>query len=102
MHFYSLLCERVLGRRPARVQLLFLGKNPQAIIATPTDQSTRGLERRVGAIWSAVERACEHEDFRPKPGPLCNWCAFAEFCPTQGGDPSQAAVQLGERPARAA
>lgn len=102
VHFYSLLCERVLGRRPARVQLLFLGKNPQAIIATPSDQSTRGLERRVGAIWSAVERACEHEDFRPKPGPLCNWCAFTEYCPTQGGDPSQAAVELGVKPPRAA
>ena len=102
VHFYSLLCERVLGRRPARVQLLFLGKNPQAIIATPSDQSTKGLERRVGAIWSAVERACEHEDFRPKPGPLCNWCSFTAFCPTQGGDPTQARVELGVKPPRAA
>ena len=102
VHFYSLLCERVLGRRPARVQLLFLGKNPQVIVATPSDQSTRGLERRVGAIWSAVERACEHEDFRPKPGPLCNWCAFAKYCPTQGGDPAQAVVELGVKPPRVA
>ncbi len=100
VHFYSLLCERVLGRRPARVQLLFLGKNPQVIVSTPSDQSTRGLERRVGAIWSAVERACEHEDFRPKPGPLCNWCAFAKYCPTQGGDPAQAIVELGVKPPR--
>jgi putative RecB family exonuclease len=100
VHLYSLLCERVLGRRPARVQLLFLGKNPQAIIATPSEQSTKGLERRVGAIWTAVVRACEHEDFRPKPGPLCNWCAFAKYCPTQGGDPAQAAVELGSKPTR--
>ena len=66
------------------------------------EQSKRGLERRVGAIWSAVERACEHEDFRPKPGPLCNWCAFAKYCPTQGGDPAQAVVELGVKPPRAA
>ena len=45
VHMYALLCERMLGRRPARVQLLYLSK-PEAIIATPTEQSIRGVERR--------------------------------------------------------
>src|SRR3546814_191460 len=36
--FYSLLCERLFGRRPARVQLLYLA-DPVAIISTPTDRS---------------------------------------------------------------
>ena len=43
MHIYSLLCERMLGRRPARVQLLYLSK-PERIVTTPTDQSLRGVE----------------------------------------------------------
>jgi putative RecB family exonuclease len=88
VHFYSYLCEHLFGKRPARVQLLYLGPDPQVIIATPSEQSTRALEKKVVAIWSAVERACEQEDFRPKPSPLCNWCAFKAYCPSFGGDPS--------------
>lgn len=90
VHFYAFLCERVLGRRPARVQLMYLGKQPQIITTTPSEQSIRGMEQRVGAIWSAVERACEHEDFRPKKSALCNWCSFKEYCPAFGGDPDRA------------
>ncbi|MBM3661899.1 MAG: PD-(D/E)XK nuclease family protein [Actinobacteria bacterium] len=94
VHFYSMLCEHVLGRRPVRVQLVYLGGEPQ-IISTPTsEQSNRGTERRVKAVWSAIERACENEDFRPRPGALCRWCAFQAYCPAFGGDPAQAAVNL--------
>jgi len=89
VHFYSALCERVIGRRPARVQLLYLSK-PEAIIARPTDRSTSGLERRTAAVYEAVRQACYREDFRPSPGPLCNWCAFKPYCPSFGGDPGQA------------
>jgi putative RecB family exonuclease len=89
VHFYAFLCEQVLGERPARIQLYYLAE-PVAIVAEPSDQSIRGLERRVGAIWNAVERACEREDFRPNPGKLCNWCAFKAWCPAFGGDPAAA------------
>ena len=90
VHFYSLLCERVYGKRPKEVRLVFLGPKPEIIIARPTEQSSKALERKVLAIWNAVERACEREDFRPRQGPLCNWCSFKEFCPEFGGDPSLA------------
>ncbi|MGI8806717.1 MAG: RecB family exonuclease [Acidimicrobiales bacterium] len=89
VHFYAFLCERVLGRRPARIQLLYLSE-PVAIVAEPSAQSVRGLEQRTSAIWKAVERACAHEDFRPRPSPLCNWCSFQDFCPSFGGDPARA------------
>lgn len=90
VHFYSLLCEELFGRRPARVQLLHL-QEPVALTALPSDQSTQGLRARVGAIWQAVERACATEDFRPRPGPLCDWCSFQAYCPAFGGDPADAA-----------
>ncbi|MDP1821014.1 MAG: PD-(D/E)XK nuclease family protein [Acidimicrobiales bacterium] len=83
--FYSLLCERLFGRRPARVQLLYLA-DPVAIISIPTDRSTRGVERKLAAVWTAVERACEREDFRPNPSRLCDWCGFKAYCPSFGGD----------------
>jgi putative RecB family exonuclease len=87
--FYSLLCERLFGRRPARVQLLYLA-DPVAIISVPTDRSTRGVERKLAAIWTAVERACAREDFRPNPSRLCDWCGFKAYCPSFGGDIAQA------------
>jgi len=89
VHFYAFLCERVLGRRPSRIQLLYLSE-PVAIVAEPSDQSIRGLEQRTSAIWKAVERACANEDFRPRPSALCNWCSFQDYCPAFGGDPARA------------
>jgi putative RecB family exonuclease len=89
VHMYALLCERMLGRRPARVQLYYLSK-PEAIIATPTDQSITGVERRTNALYSAIAQACEREDFRPHPGRLCDFCTFKPYCPAHGGDPLQA------------
>ncbi|MEO7555112.1 MAG: PD-(D/E)XK nuclease family protein [Acidimicrobiales bacterium] len=86
VHVYSLLCERNFGQRPAKVRLLYLGGGaPLEISTVPTEQSTRAVEVRVKAIWQAVERACERDDFRPRPGRLCDWCSFHDFCPAQGG-----------------
>jgi putative RecB family exonuclease len=89
VHFYAFLCEQVLGRRPAMVQLFHL-REPLAICSTPDDQSISGLSRQATAIWTAVKRACLHDDFRPKPGPLCNWCSYHAYCPAWGGDPALA------------
>jgi len=91
VHFYAYLCEQVIGRRPARVQLLHL-REPVAISTNPSTQSIRGLQQRTTAIWSAIERACEREDFRPKTGKLCDYCAFQAWCPAFGGDPALAPV----------
>ncbi|MHB8439114.1 MAG: RecB family exonuclease [Acidimicrobiales bacterium] len=85
VQFYALLCEAVLGRRPVSVRLLYL-REPLCIEADPSEQALRGLRRRTGAIWHAIERACETEDFRPKPSALCNWCSYRALCPAQGGD----------------
>lgn len=94
--FYALLCEELFGVLPSRIQLLYLG-DATAITTEPSEQSTRGLRNKVGALWQAVERACEREDFRPRPGPLCNWCSFHAYCPAQGGDPSLVADVVAER-----
>jgi putative RecB family exonuclease len=94
VHMYAVLCDEMLGRRPARVQLLYLSK-PEAIIATPTEQSCRGMERKTTALWSAIERACGRDDFRPNPSRLCDFCSFKSYCPAYGGDPEQAAELRG-------
>jgi putative RecB family exonuclease len=94
VHFYSMLCEQVLGRRPRRIQLIYLGRDPQIITTDTSEQSNRGVERKVRAVWDAIERACERDDFRPRPGPLCSWCAFQAYCPSFGGDPSLASAAV--------
>ncbi len=91
VHFYAFLCERLFGRRPSKVQLLYLA-DPVAITTTPTEQSIRALERKVRAIWSAIEKACEKEHFAPRPSKLCDWCAFQAWCPAFGGDPASVPV----------
>jgi putative RecB family exonuclease len=88
VHFYAFLLEQILGERPARVQLLYLSE-PVTITTIPTEQSVRGLERKVLAVWSAIERACELDNFKPKPSGLCNWCDFQALCPAYGGDPGE-------------
>ena len=89
LHFYAFLCQEALGRRPVRVQLLYL-RDQVAIVAKPSEQSLRGLRQRAAAVWSAVERACEREDFRPHPSALCAYCSWQTWCPAFGGDPALA------------
>ena len=91
VHFYSLLCERLLGRRPVRVQLMYLSR-PEVLSICPSEQSVTGMERRALALYAAVERACARDDFRPNRSRLCDWCNFQAYCPAWGGDPDQAAA----------
>jgi putative RecB family exonuclease len=89
VHFYSLLCERLLGRRPSRVQLMYLSA-PEVLSMSPSEQSVGAMERRALALYAAVERACQHDDFRPHRSRLCDWCSFRAYCPAWGGDPARA------------
>ena len=97
VQFYALLCEQVLGRRPSRVRLMYL-REPLVIEAEPSEQAVRGTRQRTAAVWSAIERACVLEDFRPRPSALCNWCSFRPLCPAFGGDPDQARQQVAAVP----
>jgi len=90
IHIYSLLCEKMLGRRPKRIQLLYLGK-PERITIQPSDQSIKGVEVKSGAVMNALRTACARADFRPRVSALCAYCSFQEFCPEYGGDPAHAA-----------
>jgi putative RecB family exonuclease len=86
VHIYALLCEKMLGRAPAEVRLLYL-RDPITITAVPSEQSVRGHHRRTMAVWNAIERACANDDFRPSPSGLCRWCNFQAHCPVFGGQP---------------
>jgi len=89
VHLYALLCQRLLGRVPDEVRLLYLG-NEVVISAVPTEQSLQGQKRRTVAVWQAIERACSDGDFRPKASPLCRYCSYQALCPVYGGTPPAA------------
>lgn len=76
---YALLVEKLLGVRPKKVKLIYLSK-PAVVEAEPTEQILRGLQMRLGAIWSAIENACETESFSPRVTPLCSWCSYQAIC----------------------
>lgn len=86
VHLYALLCEQTLGKVPVEVRLLHL-REPLSITATPSSQTLRGQRVRTLAVWKAIERACERDDFQPRPSPLCEYCAFHAWCPAFGGVP---------------
>ena len=92
VHFYSFLCEEVLGRRPSAIRLMYL-RTGETITALPSAQSVKFITTRTTAVWKAVERACNTGTFLPRQGPLCASCSFQQWCPAFGGDPQLAAVE---------
>jgi putative RecB family exonuclease len=93
VQMYALMCEAEGRGRPAVVRLLYL-RDRIVISAAPTDQAMRGIRQRALGVWSAIERACREDDFRPNPSGLCRFCAFQAYCPSFGGDPALAAPAL--------
>jgi putative RecB family exonuclease len=91
VQMYALLCESMLGRAPVEVRLLHL-REPIAITAVASEQTIRGQRRRSVAVWSAIERACQTEDFRPQVGPLCGHCHFKGECPAFAAGASSTAA----------
>ena len=93
VNVYALLCEAVQGRRPVRLQLLYLS-SAQSIATTPTEGSMRAVRSKATAIMQAVTKACETGDFRPRRSGLCAYCSFQPCCPEFGGDPDRAGPTL--------
>ncbi|HZG05477.1 MAG TPA: PD-(D/E)XK nuclease family protein [Streptomyces sp.] len=86
MKFYALVLWRLRGTIPRRLQLVYLGSG-DVLSYDPDEADLRGVERKLLALWDAIRRATETGDWRPRPGPLCGWCAHQALCPEFGGTP---------------
>ncbi|MEE1939168.1 RecB family exonuclease [Streptomyces sp. TRM 70361] len=86
MKFYALVLWRLRGTVPRRLQLVYLGSG-DVLSYDPDEGDLRGVERKLLALWDAIRRATETGDWRPRPGPLCGWCAHQALCPEFGGTP---------------
>ena len=86
MKFYALVLWRARGTIPRLLQLMYLGDG-QVVRYAPDEADLRATERKVKALWEAIERARTTGDWRPRPGRLCDWCAHQSLCPEFGGTP---------------
>ena len=92
VHFYSFLCEEVLGQRPAAIRLMYL-RTGETITATPSAQSVRFITTRTTAVWKAVERACITGDFRPRRARCARRARSSRGARRSAATPTLAAVE---------
>ena len=86
MRFYALVWWRLRGEVPRLLQLLYLGSG-EVVRYTPDEADLLATERKLHALWQAIERAAESGDWRPSPSRLCDWCSHQALCPAFGGTP---------------
>lgn len=86
MKFYALVIWRTRGVIPSLLQLYYLAD--QTVLSYEPDESDLlATERKVIALWDAIQKAIEREQFQPRPSALCQWCRHQDKCPEFGGEP---------------
>jgi len=96
MKFYALVVWRLRGVVPRRLQLVYLGSG-DVVTYDPVEADLRGVERKLLALWEAIQLATASGDWRPRPTKLCGWCDHQAHCPEFGGTPPVYPLQV--RPA---
>jgi putative RecB family exonuclease len=85
LKFYALVLWRTRGVVPRVLRLLYL-KDAEVCDYTPDAEELMRFERTLLALWRAIQSATEAQEFRPKPGRLCDWCSHKAHCPEFGGE----------------
>ncbi|MPZ61813.1 MAG: DUF2800 domain-containing protein [Propionibacteriales bacterium] len=86
MKFYALVLWRTRGVVPRMLQLIYLGSG-EMLRYVPEERDLLATERKVQALWKAIERARDTGDWRPRRSALCEWCDHKAICPEWGGTP---------------
>jgi putative RecB family exonuclease len=86
MKFYALVLWRLRGEVPRLLQLVYLG-NSEIVRYSPDETDLLATERKLKALWQAIERAASTGDWRPNKSRLCDWCEHRQLCPAWGGTP---------------
>lgn len=96
LKFYALALWRARGVLPSRLQLVYL-RNGEVLWIDPSEQELLATERKILALWKAIELAAATGDWRPRNGRACSWCAHQQVCPAWGGTapplPADAAIR---------
>lgn len=86
LRFYALALWRSRGVVPSRLQLVYL-RDGQKLWIDPTERDLLATERKIRALWSAIDLAAREGDWRPRRSHACTWCAHKAICPAWGGTP---------------
>ena len=86
MKFYALVLWRLRGEVPRMLQLVYLG-NSEIVRYSPDEAALLAVERKLKALWQAIETAAMTGDWRPSKSKLCDWCDHRALCPEWGGTP---------------
>jgi putative RecB family exonuclease len=87
MKFYALVLWRLRGTIPAMLQLVYLGGEGTLMRYQPEERDLLATERKLDALWQAIERSYERREFLPSPSRLCSWCDHHALCPAFDGTP---------------
>lgn len=80
LKIYALLIRIREGRTPAALKLIYL--NGPTVLQIPVDDAQLdAMERQLEALWAAIERAIETDNFPTRTGVLCDWCSYQDICP---------------------
>ncbi len=86
MKFYALVVWRTRGVIPRMLQLVYLG-NAEVLRYEPEERDLLATERKIEALWAAIQRAQTTGEWRPNRSALCAWCDHQALCPAWGGTP---------------
>ncbi|WP_432148068.1 RecB family exonuclease [Streptomyces sp. bgisy029] len=86
MKFYALVIWRLKGIVPRRLQLVYLGSG-DVLTYDPVVADLERVERKLLALWEAIDLATRTGEWRPRPTKLCGWCDHQAVCPEFGGTP---------------
>ncbi|GAA2207792.1 RecB family exonuclease [Nonomuraea monospora] len=87
MKFYALVLWRLRGSVPRLLQLVYLGGQGEVLRYAPDEADLLATERKVMALWAAIERSLETGEWRARRSRLCDWCDHQALCPEFGGTP---------------
>ena len=92
LKIYALLIRITKGVTPDRVRLLYLN-GPTEYTLDINDAQLDAMERQLGALWSAIERAIDTDTWPTRVSALCDWCDYRDdHCPAwkQSTEPAAA------------
>jgi len=86
MKFYALVLWRMRGEVPRMLQLVYLADS-EIVRYSPQEADLLAVERKLKALWKAIDTAARTGDWRPSKSRLCDWCDHRALCPAWGGTP---------------
>jgi putative RecB family exonuclease len=93
MKFYALVIWRVRGVIPRMLQLMYLSEG-EVLRYCPDEADLLATQRKLEALWKAIDRARVSGDWRARPSKLCGWCRHQSLCPEFGGTPPPLPLSL--------